>query len=564
MTGRVRIEEPDSRRRDALRTSWRLLAIVFATVGLFLRAWQLRGQILIDDEWHALHKLLGAGYADIASHFGLADYCIPLTLFYRVLYDGGLLSEWSMHLPPLLAGLALMPVGFWMLRDVATTSTRTIWLGLIALSPVLVYLSRTARPYTLAALAVLVAILVFMRWWRDRRMGNAIAYVAATTIAGWLHLMTLPFTLAPLLLFGTISLAQSFRKDDRHASLASLSRLIAMGAALMTLLTALLLPAIINDWASLSQKAAMGRVSLESGWRTWLMLSGTRYHLAGISVLILAGVGVRPLWTRDRDFAGCIVFVLLMGSIAITLTGPDWIQHPGVLARYVSPVLALLMVLVAEGITSLLASLSSTTVRISAVLIFSMASLGLGPIPEALYSPNQFMGHPRFQFDYDPAHNPYRDPTRVQFDTPVSAFYRSLAKLPPASITLIEAPWRLEAQYIPHDILQNVHRQYVKAGMVAGVCGTSTWGDFSALSSQLHFREFVPVSQLLEDATWGADYLVIRSKPPFPAGQPTPEWPDMQACMPTFEKKFGSPVFRDNEIVVFALSPQARSRVESW
>ena len=546
------------------RSTWHVLAIVLAMIGLFLRGWQLRRQILIDDEWHALHKLLSAGYADIASHFGLADYCIPLTLYYRALFEGGMLSEWSMHLPPVLAGVALMAVGFWMLRDVVDTATRTIWLGLVALSPVLVYLSRTARPYTLAALAVLVAIIAFTRWWRDGRRRDAISYVVASVLAGWLHLMTLPFTLAPLLLFGSVSVIAALSASSRRAALAQLLKLISLGLIIGVLLTALLLPAFINDWSSLTQKAGGGRFNLESGWRTWLMLTGSGHAAIGVIALGLAGLGIRPLWQRDRAFTGCLLFALVVGTATIVLTQPAWIQHPGVMARYAEPVLAFVLLFVAQGIASVMAWLPQALWRVVAVMVVFGIAFTLGPIPETLYYPNQLMGHPRFQFDYDHAHNPYRGPGGDLVAGPISEFYRSLAKLSPGSIKLIEAPWRLEANYIPHDFLQRVHRQFVKAGMVSGVCGKSSWGDFSEDSDRLHFREFVPVSKLLAGATWDADYLIIRDKAQISAAARVPEWPDMAACLPTFEQKFGAPVFRDDEIVVFALRDEARARVESW
>lgn len=546
------------------RAAWHVLAIGLAAIGLFLRGWQLRRQILIDDEWHALHKLLSAGYADIASHFGLADYCIPLTLYYRALFDAGILSEWSMHLPPLLAGLALMAAGYWLLRDVADAATRTIWLGLVALSPVLVYLSRTARPYTLAALAVLVAIIAFTRWWRDQRRRDAVSYIVATVLGGWLHLMTLPFTLAPLLLFGSISFFAAVSATTRRAALAQLLRLITLGLIVAVLLIALLLPAFIADWSSLARKAGGGSVTLESGWRTWLMLTGSGHASIGVIALALVGLGIRPFWQRDRTFTGCVLFVLVIGTATIMLAHPAWIQHPGVMARYVMPMLALVLLFVAQGISSLLQWLPSISLRlIGAVAIFG-GTFMLGPIPEALYYPNQFMGHPRFQFDYEPAHNPYRGPGGSLVDGPISAFYRQLAKLPPASIKLIEAPWRLESNYVPHDFLQRVHRQLVKAGMVSGVCGSSNWGDFSELSDRLHFREFVPVSKLLAGATWDADYLVIRYKAQISASARAPEWPDMTTCLPRFEHAFGAPVFRDDEIVVFPLRDAARARAESW
>ena len=69
----------------------RLALLLPLLVGAWFRSDQLGSQVLIEDEWHALHKLLGSGYADIASHFGYADYSIPLTLVDRWLYRCGLL-----------------------------------------------------------------------------------------------------------------------------------------------------------------------------------------------------------------------------------------------------------------------------------------------------------------------------------------------------------------------------------------------------------------------------------------------------------------------------------------
>ena len=80
-------------------------------VGTALRVWQLDIQILIDDEWHAVHRLLRASASDIATHLGYADYSIPLTLYYQGLHRTIGLSEWGMHVPPLLAGIGLLLVG---------------------------------------------------------------------------------------------------------------------------------------------------------------------------------------------------------------------------------------------------------------------------------------------------------------------------------------------------------------------------------------------------------------------------------------------------------------------
>ena len=79
--------------RPVPRRFWFVALGAAVLIGAWLRLDQVAMQVLIDDEWHAVRMLIGADAKTIATHFGFADYCIPLTLYYRWLYDHGALSE---------------------------------------------------------------------------------------------------------------------------------------------------------------------------------------------------------------------------------------------------------------------------------------------------------------------------------------------------------------------------------------------------------------------------------------------------------------------------------------
>ena len=98
-------------RRASRADVWSALLLVAFVAGAALRIWQLDIQILIDDEWHAIHKLLRSSPLDIVTHLGYADYSIPLTLYYQQLQRTIGLSEWGMHVPSLVAGVGLLLVG---------------------------------------------------------------------------------------------------------------------------------------------------------------------------------------------------------------------------------------------------------------------------------------------------------------------------------------------------------------------------------------------------------------------------------------------------------------------
>jgi hypothetical protein len=541
-----------SRRQQARWTpAWTAVVLLALAFGIFLRCYQLGTQILLDDEWHAIHKLLHADAGDIATHLGLADYSIPLTLYYRFLYLHGGLSEWGMRLPILFAGIGLLGLAPYLLRRQAAPVTLAIGTALMAISPFLVYHARTARPYALTTLLVFIAVIAFWKWWRgpERRWHWAGLYVISAFFAGWLHLITLPFTLLPFIFCGIAALHALFWRA-RAAAWRKIGGLALLGLLTAGLLAIALLPPLLNDWGALAGKAGADSPTLESIYRSLLLCFGIGSPWLFGAMAALFALGVGAWWRRDAAFVGYIATIFVGGAIAIALSHPAWVQHPGTYARYLQPAIPLLLLFIAEGFAALIARLA-TTLQIVLAASALAALFFLGPIPGYLYNPNQFMGHPYFQFDYDPAYNLYR--TQLP-DGPIPDFYRRLAALPPRSLTLIEAPWSLETNHDPEPLYQMLHRQYIKIGLVTPVCGVRDYGEYPETSGGLQLTQFVHLSALLRGDSADADFLVMHLRTWPSTLPPAPQWPDLATCLPQIEQRFGAPVYRDDDIEVFALS----------
>jgi hypothetical protein len=530
--------------RNRAFSYWNALLVAAFVTGMALRAWQIDIQILIDDEWHAIHKLLRAGPLDILTHLGYADYSIPLTLYYQWLYRTVGLSEWGMHAPPLIASIGLLLIGPRLLARWVSLPTRAVWCALLAISPLLVYHAKIARPYALTSLLTFLAIVAFHAWMHDGRRRDAIVYVVACVAAAWLHAITLPFTLVPFLYFGVRAL--------RPTNPRALARLVLLGVVTVVLVAAAILPALVNDWEEFSEKAGRDFVTLESVYRTLLMLAGTGIPVVGIALWAAVVVGALALARRRDDVASYTLTVIAIPSTVIALSGAEWISHPLVLARYLIPALPLVMLLAAEGMVEAVRHIQRAQWRVAAMAVLVAGLFVAGPIRAEWHYPNQFWGHLSYQFDYDPAQNPY---VQLVPKDPIPAFYDELAKRPRGSVVLIETPWRLESHFNPQALYQSVHHQLIRIGLVTPVCGTYYFGEYPEQPG-LRMREFVHLSELIRGETRGATYLVVHTRrPPNLVEDPGPQWPDMNACLPTLETRFGPSIYRDDQIVVYPLRP---------
>jgi hypothetical protein len=66
--------------------------------------------VLLDDEWHAVHKLMTSSVRDILQTFGMADHSPPLTVLYKFMADTIGLAEGRMRALQIACGIALVPV----------------------------------------------------------------------------------------------------------------------------------------------------------------------------------------------------------------------------------------------------------------------------------------------------------------------------------------------------------------------------------------------------------------------------------------------------------------------
>lgn len=175
-----------------------LIAAILA-LGCWLRLDQWLDQVLIDDEWHVLHQIIDHGPGDLFLTFGYADYSIPFGLLNAWLANAVGLSEWMMRFPFLLAGMAtLVAFPHYVARRLGG-SVAAVFAFLLAISPILIFYSRIARPYAFTLLLGWTAHAAAQRFFVSRSLGAAAVYVICAVLTTWAHPIIAPFVLAPLL-----------------------------------------------------------------------------------------------------------------------------------------------------------------------------------------------------------------------------------------------------------------------------------------------------------------------------------------------------------------------------
>ncbi len=515
-------------------------AVILA--GAWLRLDQFFLQVIIDDEWHAVHQVLESRPERIALSFGHADYSIPLTLLYWWEAATFGLSEALMRWPMLIAGIVALAFLPWL---TARRISRTTALGLavlLAISPLLISYSQKARPYALTVLFVWLSYWLFYRYCRTpsgKRLWLGLAYALVAALAVWAHLIVALFIAAPFLTEGlrTFWLERQKRKTHFYCLLS-----LGVPAGLLTL--ALTVPPLLHDARSLLGKTHKHQASLDTLVGTWHLWTGTTSAWLAGAAFLLAILGLPRLWKHFPEARWALTGGALT-LILVLVTEPAWSNHSLVVARYLLPALPLALLAVIAGF-SVLGKTIHPGVAIALFAAFVIAAFFTSPLPDWLRTPNSQKSHTALVFEFRPHKNGILD---YMHQRPVEPFWHQLAQQPRGSLTVAVAPFAFESYHWDAIFWEPASGQRVIPGLLLGLCVDKRHGE---VPDNRRFR-FANVAYLADPDDLkrrGVDY-VLWQKPQRFGKSAHMTHKNLSGCEGKIRRLYGKPVYEDDKIAVF-------------
>ncbi len=523
---------------------WTLPVLAAVAVGTY----RLPDQMLTGDEWHALHRAIHLPYRELLSTFGLSDHSIALALYFRAAMDTVGLSDALLRAPFLLCGvLSVFLIPWAVRRDVGPFAACTLaWL--LALSPVVILFSRTARPYSMTLLGAWGGALAFLQWWTTGRRRWALAFCACSVVTGYLLVIVLPFVLGSLV----FALVETLRRR-RAAGLPGLRELAWLGFATMAALAALLLPAVFTDFWSLSGAAGpvtRAGFTAGEGVAALQVLSGDAGAAACGVVSVLTCLGGVVALRRAPRLTAFVSTLSALHVAAIYMALPAGTGTRLVLARYLLPVLPALLLFAAvgaEAIASLAPPAARRILRVALAIALVVGLFAAGPGPTALTGPANWVSQQLYVAFW------FGQGVYPQIVRRVPDFYESLVPLPPGAATLVEVPSYIFSVSNPLAHYQSVHRQRTLIGFHNGLCGRLRKGEVPWGRTDIRLRNYVfladPVGARRADATHVVFHRRMSRETAIPSF--IVDEPDLSGCIEAYRFRFGPAVYEDEDIVVF-------------
>lgn len=530
-----------------------LLWVLALGVGAVLRLAFLLDETPHFDEWHPLLAVKRQGVEKLATTFGVADRSIPVALYLELLSRTSGLTDFAARAPFVAIGLASLVLLPWALvrRGRHASLLRPVFALLLALSPLLVYYSRTIRPYGATTLLAVLAIAALERHRRSggRRLWLALA-VAASAATAWLLPVHFPFCFAAL---SAAWLQTRWRRGGREARPYLVAAAVALALALLPLV-----PALARDAAALVDKAGTASWRPFALSRAPALLCGTRSVALGwiwlaAAALFCARAAKRGDATRQLLAAGALGQV-----VALALIRPFGLHDPIILGRYLLPLAPVGWVCVLDGARTLGGRRRAARgapwqpmllLALAALLFWTGPLRGwLGPGPDNFASMRL---HLRFVAGDEAA----------AVERPTPAVYELLRNEPPGSSAVLEVPY---TGYVaePYAFYQRDHRQVVFVGVTTGFCSPPRTIELPPDGERgFLLRRILALGDLDRLRRAGVRHVFLHRDSRQVAGgvELTNAFWDYRRCVDAFSALLGAAPVEDERTARFDLDPPVRT-----
>lgn len=533
--------------RRSRRVAGAAIAAIFA-VGFFLRWHQLTIQILSDDEWHAVRTAVRDSYWQMVT--GFSTSAVPLlSMLYKFVHDHFGASELSFRMPMLLAGLALIPLFPLVVpAELLSARGRAALAGLVAISPLLIYFSRYARPYALSVLFSTIALFAFYRWWKAEPGRWDLLFIVAGLLSPAFHLTAVSTVAAPF--------AWAFWQAWRGKGVRTWREIWWLGFKSGALIILVCGPPVVLDYAAIDRRAGASRVNFQTfreslpllagldGWVSWLV------GAAAVAGFVLLARKAGPL--------ASLLFFASLATVAVTaVSGADSVQVPIVFVRYSLWLAAYFLLLLAFALAALLDRLPAWAAWPALGAALGLLFVG-GPWPSVYGRVNSWTSHAIYEYTY-------RDDSPFSYERRpphVPELYRELAKEKPGSLVIAEAPFYIEWHNNPLAYYQEVHHQRVVAGLLGSACDRKAVNFLPEGGHFLELRNAVDVSRQRDVKEHGVDLVIfhkntLHEMPRYwrnAARVPSSNLPaetGLARCLPKYRRVLGKPFYEDDAIVAF-------------
>jgi hypothetical protein len=529
-----------------------ILALAVA-VGIGLRLYSIGDQIIADDEFHALDILVGHDYGYVFSHFGIADHCIPLTLYDKFLADTIGLGEMGMRAPGLVAGIAAVLVLPILLRAYLSATTALVFAWLLAISPVHVYFSRYARPYSIVFLLAIVAIVACERWWAGGHRRWAFVYAICSAITIWFHLLYLPLVIGAFICLFMHRVWRARRQGLHRLALVPRRAWVVLASAMAGSAMLIATPLIV-DFAAFRTRAGEAPYEMAPLGDIFELFSGARHPSQYYLALLLTLLGLVAMRRTLRPMLGLCAMLLAADVLAFVITSPSGMQFAIVFVRYALPLLAVVLIAMAHGMERVDAWLRAEWPRLPrhvAPIGGCLALFVSGPVWHAYEGPNNWTNHSLLQYGYSPDYEREYE-NNLLGGGPVPNVYKRLWTSIRRDDRIVEAPWCYGWSTAPYLLYQRVHQHRMLIGWVDLPGQPDGEGELPWPDERFRFQNFVHLGDFQGMRERKVRVVILHKTLDCGAA------PQLGARLKTiahwrtvYEHEFGPPQYEDDQCVLF-------------